>query len=105
MVSEALRLLRVFHDLKQRELAEKLGISPSHVSELEKGNRTPSLEVMQKYADVFRIPVSSIMFFSESLNGAQSGEATANKAKSAIAPKIIGFLKLIENKAELDGAR
>ena len=60
---------------------------------------------MQKYADVFRIPVSSIMFFSESLNGAQSGEATANKAKSAIAPKIIGFLKLIENKAELDGAR
>lgn len=105
MVSEALRLLRVFHDLKQRELAEKLGISPSHVSELEKGNRTPSLEVMQKYADVFRIPVSSIMFFSESLNSAQSGEAITSKAKSAIASKIIGFLKLIENKAELDGAR
>jgi transcriptional regulator with XRE-family HTH domain len=103
MISEALRLLRVFHDLKQRELAEKLGISASHVSELEKGNRTPSLEVIQKYADVFRIPASSIMFFSEGIREAQTGAQTSSTAKSAIASKVIRFLKLIESKAELDG--
>ncbi|MEO0785427.1 MAG: helix-turn-helix transcriptional regulator [Pseudomonadota bacterium] len=104
MISEALRLLRVFHDLKQRELAAKLGISTSHVSELEKGNRTPSLEVIQKYAAVFRIPVSSIMFFSESISDAQSGSRASGNAKSAIASKVISFLQLIESKADLDGA-
>ena len=103
MVSEALRLLRVFHDLKQRELAEKLGISPSHVSELEKGNRTPSLEVIQKYADVFRIPASSIMFFAENIDATQDGKSIRSDAKTAIASKIIRFLKVIESKAELDG--
>lgn len=102
MLSEALRLLRVYHDLKQRELAEKLGISPSHVSELEKGNRTPSLEVIQKYSALFQIPASSIMFFSESIEDAQSGRGSADKAKAAIASKIIRFLKLIEGKADLD---
>ena len=104
MISEALRLLRVFHDLKQKELAEKLGISPSHVSEIEKGNRTPSLEVIQKYATVFHIPVSSIMFFSENIDEAQRTGDSKGKAKAAIASKVIGFLKLIESKAELDGA-
>lgn len=104
MISEALRLLRVFHDMKQKELAKKLSISPSHVSEIEKGNRTPSLEVIQKYATVFHIPVSSIMFFSENINKAQKAGGSDGKAKTVIASKVIGFLKLIESKAELDGA-
>lgn len=62
MLHDALRLLRVFHDLKQKELAEKLAISNSHISEIEKGNRTPSLDVIKKYADYFKIPVSSVLF-------------------------------------------
>lgn len=102
MISEALRLLRVFHDLKQKELAEKLEISPSHISEVENGNRTPSLEVIQKYAVVFRVPVSSILFFSESIDNAQQGKTSSDKAKTAIASKVIRFLKLIESKAGLD---
>ena len=103
MISDALRLLRVFHDLKQRELAEKLGISPSYVSELEKGNRTPSLELIMKYADVFRIPASSIMFFSEGIGSVQAGAPVSSTAKAAIASKVIGFLQLIESRTELDG--
>lgn len=36
MLSEALRLIRVFHDMKQTELAQRLGISKSYLSEIEK---------------------------------------------------------------------
>ena len=60
MINEALRLLRVFHDLKQFEMAEKLGISKSHISEIEKGSKSPSLDLIERYASEFSIPVSSI---------------------------------------------
>lgn len=104
MLSEALRLLRVFHDLKQNELAEKLYVSKSYISELENGNRTPSIEVIEKYAALFLVPVSSIMFFSEHIEGVQQQTKPVPKAKGVIAAKIINFLQLIENRTEVDHA-
>ncbi len=98
MLSETLRLLRVFHDIKQNELAEKIEVSKSYISELENGNRTPSLEVIQKYSNFFKIPISSIMFFSENLEDAKTKKTIGVKAKSAIASKVIKFLQLIEEK-------
>ena len=100
MLSEALRLLRIFHDLKQNELAERLELSKSYISELEKGNRTPSLEVVDKYSREFNIPVSSILFFSENISQATNGSWSAQNAKRAIANKVIGFLQFIENRTE-----
>ena len=95
MLSEALRLIRVFHDLKQVETAEKLGISKSHLSEIESGTKNPSLDIIERYSKTFGIPMSSIMFFSENIENAGKGQ----KAKTFIASKVINFLQLIENKS------
>lgn len=103
MLSEALRLLRVFHDLKQTELAEKLDISKSYVSEIEKGNRTPSLDMIERYAQAFKVPVSSILFFSEQIESVQKNKAAIPKARQAIASKIIKLLQVIEDRTEVDG--
>lgn len=100
MLSEALRLLRVFHDLKQNELASRLELSKSYISELEKGNRTPSLDVIEKYSKEFNIPTSSILFFSENLDQASHGDWSTGNTKRAIANKVIGFLQLIESRTE-----
>lgn len=100
MIYEALRLIRVFHDLKQVELAEKLGVSKSHISEIENGNKSPSLDLIQRYADEFRIPVSSIMFFAEELPAAKSGD----KVRSKIAGKVIDILRFVERKADAEDA-
>ena len=100
MIHEALRLMRVFHDFKQVELAEKLGISKSHISEIEKGNKSPSLDLIQRYATEFKIPVSSIMFFAEELPNAKSGE----KIRSKIAGKVIDILRFVERKADAEDA-
>lgn len=99
MLSETLRLLRVFHEMKQNELARLLDVSNSYISEIEKGNRTPSMEIIQRYSKLFKIPVSSIMFFSENLEEAKNGEAWSLNLKNAIAKKVISFLQLIENRA------
>ena len=96
MLAEALRLIRVFHDLKQNELADRLGMSASFVSEIEKGHKTPSIDIIEKYAKEFKIPASSILFFSEQLE--KKGTSAENKMKSAIAGKVLNFLQLVENK-------
>lgn len=103
MLYEALRLLRVFHDLKQNELAERLKVSKSYISEIEKGNRTPSLDLIDRYAQVFKVPASSIMFFSEQIESSQKGKSAIPKARQAVAYKIIKFLQIIEDRTEADG--
>jgi transcriptional regulator with XRE-family HTH domain len=58
MLNEALRLIRVYHDVRQSEMAEKLGISKSYLSEIEHDRKRPTLDLVEKYAEIFKIPVS-----------------------------------------------
>lgn len=101
MLSEALRLIRVFHDLKQVELADKLGISKSHLSEIERGKKAATIELIEKYAKLFSISSSSILFFSENIDSDFASSDRARKAKGVIAGKILNFLALIESKTEI----
>jgi len=100
MINEALRLIRVFHDLKQVELAERLGVSKSHISEIEKGTKTPSLDLIEKYSQTFKLPISAIMFFAEELPNAKAGE----RVRSKIAGKVIDILRFVERKSDAEDA-
>lgn len=95
MINEALRLIRVYHDMKQTEAAEKLGISKSYISEIEKGTKTPTLDLIMKYAQAFDVPSSSIIFFSESLDNGKTYE----QARTFVASKIISLMKFLEEKS------
>ena len=68
-MGEALRLLRIFNGYKSAELAKKLELSQSYVSELENGKKQPTMEVLDKYAKVFEMKKSTLMLFAESLEG------------------------------------
>jgi transcriptional regulator with XRE-family HTH domain len=65
MLNDALRLIRVYHDLSQQDVAKKVGLSKSYVSELEAGNKRLTLDVLGKYAHAFDMPISSLMLFAE----------------------------------------
>lgn len=96
MLGEALRLIRVYHDLKQKELAERLEISTSYLSEIENGHKTPTLELIQRYSATFKIPVSSIMFFAESVEAG----GTFERARSLVAGKMVGLMQFLEARSE-----
>lgn len=100
MLGEALRLIRVFHDCKQVDLAEKLGVSQSHLSDIERGAKMPSQDLVAKYAKVFDLPVSSIWFFDEQLSF-KTNPKTIDRARGVIADKILDFLHIIERRREL----
>ncbi len=96
MINDALRLIRVFHDLNQTELADRLGVPKSRISEIENNKRKPTLDLIERYGEEFGLPTSTILFFAESLPNAQKGE----KVRTAIAGKILDILKLIERQAD-----
>ena len=53
MLNEALRLVRVFHDLNKTQTADRVGLSKSYITELERGDKKVTMEVLEKYADAF----------------------------------------------------
>ncbi|CAN7602485.1 helix-turn-helix transcriptional regulator [Rhizobium sp. LjRoot30] len=95
MLNEALRLIRVYHDMKQTDAAAKLGISKSYLSEIEKGHKEPTLDLLRKYEAAFSIPASSIMFFSESMVKSSAHD----KARTFVASKILSLMKYLEDRA------
>ena len=99
MLGETLRLIRVFHDVKQKDLAERLGVSQSHLSEMEKGKKPISSDIIKRYSSIFRIPASSIMFFDEE-RGKSHEPRMLDNARNFISKKVINYLRLIEDRYE-----
>lgn len=100
MFGQALKLLRRYQGLNQMTLAKKLGVSRSYVSELESGNRTPSFDLLSRYAEVFNIPVSSLVFFAEALQDTARLPSRLERAKGVIAKKVITLLTLLDIDSE-----
>lgn len=53
---KALKIARAIAGLRQKELAERAGIDPSHISLLEAKRRQPSVGMLQKLSRALGIP-------------------------------------------------
>jgi len=95
MLNRALKLLRTYHQLKQVELAKRLGVSNSYLSEIETGAKMPGVDLLEKYAKIFKMPVSSIMLFSERMSDEKK---TGEKLRVAAADKILRLLEWIDER-------
>jgi transcriptional regulator with XRE-family HTH domain len=62
-----IKSLRAERGLQQRQLAEKAGMTPSMVSQIESGRLTPSLPTLGKLAGALGVPIASL--FETSRNG------------------------------------
>jgi len=91
MLNEALKQIRVFHQMKQIDLAKDLSISRSYLSEIESGNKSISIDILEKYSEIFSVPVSSLLLFSENMNAAK----TSDKLRLKCANKIIKIMEWV----------
>lgn len=72
ILSDVLRLLRIANDLSITELANKIGVSKSYVSELERGlKKRPSLDLIDKYSEALNVDKQTIMFFIDDFSNSQ----------------------------------
>jgi transcriptional regulator with XRE-family HTH domain len=60
-IGMALREARIAAGLQQKELARLMGIHPSFLSDLEKGNRTFHDRYVDRLPDVIRVPVAAAL--------------------------------------------
>lgn len=86
MLNHALKTLRQFEGMTQSELAQKLNISVSHLSEIETGKNTITLEMLNKYANYFEVPVSHLMLFSEQI---ENESLRSEKVRKFIAKNLL----------------
>lgn len=101
MYHRALKLIRQYHRLTQVELAERLGLSKSFISEIEKeGGKKPSIDVLERYAACFRIPLSSLLLFAERTDADNFGE----RSRLYAAGKVLKMLEWLEETTRVDSS-
>jgi transcriptional regulator with XRE-family HTH domain len=92
MLYRALKMIRIYHNLTQVQLAEKIKLQASFICELEKNKKKPSIETLEQYAKCFNIPISNIMLFSEHL---ENEKPSVHKIRIKCADKILKMLEWI----------
>ena len=60
-LAEKLALSRKKNKLSQAQVAKYIGVSPSAVSAYELGEVTPSLEILMKLANLYRVPADYLL--------------------------------------------
>ena len=90
MIHKALRLIRQYHQKTQSELAAELSITKEQLISIERGSLPVTSKQLENYSDIFDIPVSSLVFFSESIG--KEGNYS-KKIRSSLAGKALQVLE------------
>lgn len=98
MIGEALKMFRTIHGYKAKELAEHLKISPSYLSEIENEKKSPSYELLEKYATVFDVKLSTLIIFTEDY----SKNRHTGKAQNSIRKMLFNFMKHLNEEVAND---
>lgn len=102
MLHLALKHLRRFHKLRQQDLAHKLGISNSYLSEIESGLKAHAItiDLLNRYSIIFDIPVSTILLFSEQVES----NRRSDRLRVVMAGKVLKILEWIDAQDEHSAA-
>jgi len=82
--------------MKQVDLAEKLQISKSYLSEIESGNKTISVDLLDKYSQIFNVPASTFLIFKESV------VKPMDKKQAARAARLLKFFEWVAHEDDYD---
>lgn len=61
LLSEGIRKYRKLADLTQEELAEKVGINPVYMGQIERGYKIPTLDVLLRVARALKVHLRNIV--------------------------------------------
>lgn len=68
IISSNLKQLREVRGVKQKYIAEQLGISANYYSQIENGHRLPQLEHLLTLRNLFEVTLDDLFFNSEIAN-------------------------------------
>lgn len=65
MYGQTLKQLRTVFGYSAKDMSKELDLSASYLSEIENGKKTPSLQILESYARVFNMKLSTIVLLTE----------------------------------------
>jgi len=65
----AIKLIRTSGGLKQKDVAEKLGVTANYISLVESGSREPSVSLLKKLATILGVPVGLFFLWEQTESG------------------------------------
>jgi len=87
MFGDTLKRTRLIYGYNAKEMSERLSISNSYLSEIENGKKKPSLDILERYASIYEIKLSSLILLSEEV------ESSNNNTKgNEFTKKILNLL-------------
>ncbi|MFI3605272.1 helix-turn-helix domain-containing protein [Vagococcus fluvialis] len=87
-IGTILKKTRTIYDMPAKKLAAELKISPSYLSEIENNKKAPSIELLEKYANIFNMKLSSLILLSENYED----DKQKNKSEMYIQRKMIELI-------------
>ena len=99
VINETLRMLRTINGVTGKELAGQLGISTSYLSEMENGKKMPPFDMLQTYASIFQVKLSTLVLFMEQEGDNQTSKITTRtKTKDT----LFRFMKFLDSMEQPD---
>lgn len=78
--------------MSKRQLAKMVGVDASFITHIETGRRKPSLDTMEKVAEVLNVPMPVLMLLSadaDELSGITTDQA------AVLGDRLVGLLKVM----------
>ena len=91
-INDALRLLRLYCGFSQTEMATKLGVAQSMVSEVEGGRKNVTMDLLEAYSEAVGVRMSQLLFFAEEIEG----QPIARRGQLIVADKVIKLLEKLK---------
>jgi transcriptional regulator with XRE-family HTH domain len=92
-IGRTLKAIRTFHRMSLSETGERLGYAKSFIFALENDKKHPSMETLQRYAESFDIPVSSILLLAEAKD--QDLKSLRAQARRAVTRQLLRILEIM----------
>lgn len=93
MIGDILKKIRLIYGYKAIEMCKYLDISQSYLSEIENNKKEPSLTLLNKYAKIYDIKLSSLILISENYDES----ITQNKSDKFISKMMIHLVNTLSN--------
>lgn len=91
-INEALRLLRLYCGFSQAEMAKRLSVAQSLVSQIEAGRRNVTMDLLEAYSEASGVRMSQLLFFAEEIEG----QPIARRGQLIVADKVLKLLDAIK---------
>ncbi|MCW2351104.1 helix-turn-helix domain-containing protein [Sphingobium sp. B12D2B] len=91
-INDALRLLRLYCGYSQVQMATKLGVAQSLISDIESGRKNVTMDLLEAYSEAAGVRMSQLLFFAEEIDG----QPIAKRGQLIVAEKVLKLLEQLK---------